>query len=59
MPTARKKKDGQDAEKKRQRMRAAVAVSKRPRRRSSATDEQDTVTFKRGSAGDRTRKGAK
>jgi hypothetical protein len=56
---ARAKKDGQDKGKKRQRMREAVrsrkekAASERPSR-----DEVDTVKYKRGSAGDRTRRGA-
>jgi hypothetical protein len=54
----RKKKDGQDAGKKRQRMRESVGARKRPRRKRSATDETDTVTYKRGSAADRTRRGA-
>jgi hypothetical protein len=54
----RKKKDGQDAGKKRQRMRQAVKARRKPRRRRSATDETDSVKYKRGSAGDRTRIGA-
>ena len=55
----RKKKDGQDVGKKRARMRQAVAARHRetddvrPQR-----DEVDTVKYKRGSAGDRTRPGA-
>jgi hypothetical protein len=57
-PRARKKKDGQDVGKKRQRMRANVKARKRAPRRRSATDEVDTVKYKRGSAGDRTRTGA-
>lgn len=55
----RQKKDHQDAGKKRQRMREDVKARKKPRRRRSATDERDTITYKRGSAGDRTRVGAK
>jgi hypothetical protein len=49
-----RKKDGRDAGKKRQRMRADVAARKDaagPRRPSM--DEQDTVTYKPGSGGDR------
>jgi len=55
----RRKKDGRDAGKKRARMRKAVAERRRvatggrPQR-----DEVDVVKYKRGSAGDRTRKGA-
>jgi hypothetical protein len=55
----RAKKDGARKDKKNQRMRAAVAA----RRRDAApakpsTDEVDQVKYKRGSAGDRTRRGA-
>lgn len=59
MSSERKKKDGQDPNKKRQRMRAdqarrqEAAAPERPQR-----DEGDTIPFKRGSAGDRTRVGA-
>jgi hypothetical protein len=55
----RKKKDGQDAGKKRRRMRTAVAKRKaratpgRPQR-----DEVDVVKYKQGSPADRTRRGA-
>jgi hypothetical protein len=56
----RKKKDGADPGKKRQRMRADVkrrraqAGEKRPSR-----DETDKIKYKKGSAGDRTQRGAR
>ncbi len=59
MSSQRKKKDGKDPSKKRQRMRDdearrhAAATPDRPQR-----DEVDKITYKRGSAGDRTRVGA-
>lgn len=59
MSSERKKKDGKDAGKKRKRMRAdearrhGAAGPDRPQR-----DEVATITYKRGSAGDRTRVGA-
>jgi hypothetical protein len=55
---ARKKKDHEDTGKNRRRMREAVQARQRPARRRSETDERDTVTYKRGSAGDRSRRGA-
>ena len=56
---ARKKKDGKDPGKKRQRMRAAVERRKLAAAPPRAQrDEVDTVKYKRGSAGDRTRQGA-
>jgi hypothetical protein len=60
MPTKpRRKKDGQDPGKKRRRMRASVAARKaRAAAPRPSRDEVDTVTYKRGSAGDRTRRGA-
>jgi hypothetical protein len=55
----RAKKDGQDAGKKRRRMRADVKARKaRARPERPQRDEVDTVKYKRGSAGDRTRRGA-
>ena len=61
--TVRKKKDHGDPNKKRQRMRANVrarkassSVDKTPH--GAATDEQDYLKYKRGSAGDRSRRGA-
>ena len=57
--TSRKKKDGGDPGKKRRRMRKSVEARKtaaagaRPSR-----DEVDTVKYKMGSAGDRSRRGA-
>jgi hypothetical protein len=57
--TPRKKKDGGDPGKKRRRTRRSVAARKttaggaRPSR-----DEVDTVKYKKGSAGERTRRGA-
>jgi hypothetical protein len=59
MAKPRKKKDGADAGKKRRRMRESVAV-----RRASAgadrpsRDEVDKMKYKKGSAGDHTRRGA-
>jgi len=54
-----KKKDGQDTGKKRRRMRASVAARQaRPGREEPSRDEVDTVKYKRGSAADRTRRGA-
>jgi hypothetical protein len=59
MSSERKKKDGQDPGKKRQRMRADVA-----RRRKAAgakresSDQPDVVEYKPGSASDRSRRGA-
>jgi hypothetical protein len=59
MAKPRRKKDGADAGKKRRRMRKSVAARKatagadRPSR-----DEVDTVKYKKGSAGDRNRRGA-
>ena len=59
MSSERKKKDGKDPNKKRQRMREdetrrhAAAMPGRAQR-----DEKDKITYKRGSAGDRTRVGA-
>jgi hypothetical protein len=59
MSKERRKKDGQDAGKKRRRMRVDVA-----RRRAQARparpqrDEADVVKYKQGSAADRTRRGA-
>jgi hypothetical protein len=59
MSSERRKKDGKDPGKKRQRMREdqarrhAAAGPERPQR-----DEDDTITYKLGSAGDRTRVGA-
>jgi hypothetical protein len=56
---ARKKKNNRDANKKRQRMRGAVAARRRSRKATRGQrDEVDTVKFKRGSASDRTRAGA-
>ena len=55
----RKKKDHQDTGKKRRRMRASV--KKRARAGAAAKpqrDEVDGIKFKRGSAADRTRRGA-
>jgi hypothetical protein len=55
----RKKKDRGDANKKRRRMRSAVAARKQsPKAARPQRDEVDKVKFKRGSAGDRTRVGA-
>ena len=55
----RKKKDHKDVGKKRQRMRANVTQRKASRaKKRKSTDEVDSVKFKRGSAGDRTRSGA-
>jgi hypothetical protein len=61
--TVRKKKDHADPNKKRQRMRANVkarkeqpSVDKTPH--GAATDEVDYIKYKRGSAGDRSRRGA-
>jgi hypothetical protein len=55
----RRKKDGRDPGKKRRRMRRDVAArharAKPPR---PSRDEPDSVTYKRGSAADRTRRGA-
>lgn len=51
------KKEGQDPNKKRRRMRAAVAVRKEAaagRDDETQRDEVDKIKFKRGSAGDRT-----
>jgi hypothetical protein len=62
MSSERKKKDGQDVGKKRQRMRASVTARKqraKATKRKKSTDEVDTVKYKRGSAGDRTRSGAR
>ena len=61
MPSERKKKDGKDPGKKRQRMRASVSARKArasTAKRKKSTDEVDTVKYKPGSAGDRTRTGA-
>jgi hypothetical protein len=55
----RKKKDRQDPGKKRRRMRTAVKARKRAAGpEGPVRDEVDTVKYKRGSAGDRTRRGA-
>jgi hypothetical protein len=57
--TRQKKKDGQDTGKKRQRMRANVALRQaHARPEKPSRDEVDTVKYKRGSAADRTRRGA-
>jgi hypothetical protein len=59
MAKERKKKNGQDAGKKRRRMRDAVARRAReagPER--PQTDEADVVHYKQGSASDRNRRGA-
>jgi hypothetical protein len=54
-----KKKDGQGTAKKRRRMRANVASRQAAvRREKPSRDEVDTVKYKRGSAADRTRRGA-
>jgi hypothetical protein len=54
-----RKKDGVDTGKKRRRMRAAVAArQERARPQRPSRDEVDTVKYKRGSAADRTRRGA-
>jgi len=59
MANPRKKKDGADAGKRKRRMRESVAARKataaaaRPSR-----DEVDTVKYKKGSHGDRARRGA-
>jgi hypothetical protein len=59
MTKPRKKKNGEDVGKKRRRMRESVttrkaaAINARPSR-----DEVDTVKYKKGSAGDRSRRGA-
>ena len=52
-----KKKDGRDTSKKRQRMKESVKSRKR-RASKQSRDEVDTVKFKPGSAGDRSRRGA-
>ncbi len=59
MSSERKKKDGKDVGKKRQRMRASVTARKQRAKRKKSTDEVDTVKYKPGSAGDRTRRGAR
>jgi G6PDH family F420-dependent oxidoreductase len=57
--TERHKKDGQRKDKKRQRMRAAVeARHQQARPPRPSRDEVDTIPYKRGSAADRTRRGA-
>jgi hypothetical protein len=49
------KKEGKDTNKKRQRMREAVAERQRNRApEKPSTDEVDTIKYKRGSAGDKT-----
>jgi hypothetical protein len=54
-----KKKDHGDAGKKRRRMKQAVKSRRRAAERPrNPRDEVDTVKFKRGSAADRTRRGA-
>lgn len=53
----RKKKDGHEANKDRQAMREAVQEREKPRRHDSG-DQKDLITYKSGSAGDRTRQGA-
>jgi hypothetical protein len=53
--TVAKKKAGRDTNKKRQRMRKAVAERHRAAAADGeSTDEVDTITFKRGSDSDRT-----
>jgi hypothetical protein len=55
----RAKKAGRDAGKKRRRMREAVRSRKeRSQGERQSRDEVDSVKYKRGSAGDRTRRGA-
>ncbi len=54
----RQKKDGGSANKKRRRMRTAVAERRTPSApRQGATDRVDKIKYKRGSDGDRTYRG--
>lgn len=60
MAKERKKKDGQDAGKKKRRMRASVTARKAAAAPARATrDEVDKVKYKKGSGGDRSRRGAR
>ena len=56
--TPRRKKEGGDPGKKRRRMRKSVATRKKAADARPSRDEVDTVKYKKGSAGDRTRRGA-